>query len=49
MADNNDNNNKRPRTLYTVNHEKAEEYIKKADDRVRWFNEVSKKIKESGK
>lgn len=36
-------------TLYSVNHEKAEEYIKKADDRIKWFEEFSKKIKESGK
>ena len=45
MADN--NNDKSP--LYTVNNKKAEEYIKKADDRAKWFENFSKKIKESGK
>jgi len=43
-----DNNNTRP--LYTVNHEKAEEYIKKVDDYIEWFENFAKRLKEeSGK
>lgn len=42
-----DNNDTRPR--YTVNREKAEEYLKKVDEYIEWFENFSKEIKESGK
>jgi len=45
MADN--NNDKSP--LYTVNHEKAEEYLQKVDNDIEWLENFSRKVKESGK
>lgn len=42
MSDN--DNEKIPR--YTVNHEKAEEYLKKVDDTIECIEEFTKKLKE---
>lgn len=42
MTDN--DNEKTPR--YTVNHEKLEEYLKKLDEDLEWFENFSKKLKE---